>query len=69
MTEDTTTQQQLEDLLQLLDIDEGQVTWKDVFLPFFVWEIIVDDWRHYSLLGKILFLGTLSPLLWFLSAL
>ena len=70
MTEDSTIQQQqLNELLQFLDVEEGRLTWKDVFLPFLlVWEITIDDWKHYSLAERIIFLGILSPLLWFLSA-
>ena len=65
MTEDSTIQQQqLNELLQFLDVEEGRLTWKDVFLPFLlVWEITIDDWKHYSLAERRMCLLTSSATL------
>lgn len=69
MTEDITSQQQLDSYIKALqkavntkDPSVGLlITFRWVFLSVFI--ILVEDWRHYDLIEKILFLLIWSPLI------
>lgn len=71
MTEDTTSQQQLDIIEELIRLNEGEgITIKDVLLlPFFLYCAVIEDWRNYTVADKAVFILIWSPLLWLLPTL
>jgi hypothetical protein len=69
MTEDTASQQQpdsyIKALQEAVDTEDSPIelleTLRWVFLSIFI--ILIEDWRHYDLIEKILFILIWSPLI------